>query len=104
MEMEIAIASSFCQEIKNAISSSSLRQTAGSWALLLLPERSEERFVRPPPLPRSCLEAQSCKFLSLLETCVLVLRFFLLSMWKSSTGTSLYTEKCYFEPVTGVEK
>lgn len=28
--------------------------------------------------------------------CALV---FLLPMWKSSTGTGLYTEKCYFEPV-----
>lgn len=35
---------------------------------------------------------------------MLVLRFILLPMWKSSAGTSLYTEKCYFEPVMGVEK
>lgn len=73
VEMENAITSSFCQEIRNAISGSSPWQTAGSWALLLLPGRSGGSFVQPPaPLGR-CLEAQSCKFFSLLETCVLVL-------------------------------
>lgn len=100
VEMEIEIASSFCQEIRNAISSSPW-QTAGSWAQLLLSERAGECFIQPPPPPGSHLEAQSCKFLPLLEASGLVLRVCLLLMQKSSMGTGLYTEKCYFEPLMG---
>lgn len=100
VEMEIEIASSFSQEIRNAISSSPW-QTAGSWAQLLLPERSGECFILPPPLPGSRLEARSCKFLPLLQPFGLVLRVCLLLMRKSSVGTGLYTKKCYFETVMG---
>lgn len=93
VEMETVITSSFCQEIRNAISSSPPWQTTGPWTLLLLPECSGERFAQPLPLLGSCLEVQSCK--SLLETCVLVVRVFLLPMWKSSIGMGLYAEKWY---------
>lgn len=78
VEMEITISSSFCQETRNAISSSSLWQTAGSWVLPLLPEHSGEHFLHSPALP-ACLEEQTCKVRSPLETFALVLVLFLLT-------------------------
>lgn len=71
------------QEIRNAISSSSLWQTAGSWVLLLLPERSGEHFPQPPALQIHISTGELC-------TCA----------WghvQSSISTGLHAEKHYFE-------
>lgn len=95
VEMEMVITSSFCQEIRKAISGSPSQQTAVSLVLLFLHEHA---FCLALPLPgagAAWMNRATSTFLSGGPAHLCSGSCF--PMWKGSTARRLCTEKCYFE-------